>query len=205
MKNEINVTSLVSLLAAQDSSALKNLQNRYPTVKALQPGLKVLGTEKDVSLDAFHDLVAETLRVSHTRMVEIGRHLDKRLRWARRIRLGGSLVGGLASAGLVGAVLLEQRIATIITAIVSFVSSSFAVVADFIENGATSNPAGLAAMRLRAATAISQIATLDGEAKLLSALNASSDERIPVIQRANALAADVRQIEFEAGLLAAAQ
>jgi hypothetical protein len=76
-----------------------------------------------------------------------------------------------------------------------------AVVADFVENGAAGTVGGLASMRLRAAAAIGQIAALDGEVKLLSALNASSSERITVIQQANALAAEVRQIEFEAGLL----
>jgi hypothetical protein len=199
--NEINVTSLVSLLAAQDSPALENLRKRYPTVTGLQPGLKVLGAEKDISVLAFQELAIETLRVSRSRMAEIGRHLDKRLRWARRVRLGSSLVGGLASAGLLGAVLLEQRLATLVSAAVTFISSSLAVVGDFVENGAAGTAGGLASMRLRAAAAIGQIAALDGEVKLLSALNASSSERITVIQQANALAAEVRQIEFEAGVL----
>jgi len=201
VSDDINVTSLVALLAAQDSDALKDLRKRYPTVAALQPGLKVLGSEKDISLLAFQELTIETLRVSGSRMADIGRHLDKRLRWARRVRLGSSVIGGLASAGLLGAVLLEQRLATLVSAAVTFVSSSLALVADFVENGATGTAGGLAPMRLRAAAAIGQIAALDGEVKLLSALNASASERITVIQRANALAAEIRQIEFEAGVL----
>ena len=204
MSNEINVTSLVALLSARDGAALETLRKRHPGVAALQPGLKVLGAEGDANLAAFQELAAETLRVSRERMGEIGRHLDRRLRWARRIRLSSSLVGGVASAGLLGAVLLEQRLAALISASVTFAGSALAIVADFIENGGAGNTGGLAALRLRAAGAIGRIATLDGETRLLALRAAPASEQIAVIQQANALAADIRQIEFEAGLFAPA-
>ena len=205
MSNEINVTSLVALLSARDGAALEMLRRRHPGVAALQPGLKVLGAQSEASLAAFQDLAAETLRVSRDRMGEIARHLDRRLRWARRIRLGSSLVGGVASAGLLGAVLLEQRLAALISACITFAGSTFAIVADFIENGGTGNSGGLAALRLRAASAIGRIATLDGEIRLLALREAPAAERIAVIQQANALAADIRQIEFDAGLFVPAE
>jgi hypothetical protein len=198
--SDINVTSLVSLLAARDPAILEELRKRFPKVAAIQPGLKVLGTPSEADMTAFKQLAVEVLRVSRDQIATIGKHLDSRLRWARRVRLGSSLVGGLASAGLLGAVLLEKRLAALIAAAVTFTSSGLAVIADFIENGLGGQAAGLSAIRLRAASVVGRIATLEGEAKLASAVSTPSAEWIAIVQRANAVAAEVRQIEFEAGL-----
>ena len=108
-------------------------------------------------------LAAETLRVSRERMGEIGRHLDRRLRWARRIRLGGQpgRRGGLGGAFGRGPARAAPR-------------RSHLGVRDLRRlrarrrrglhrDGGAGNTGGLAALRLRAASAIGRIATLDGE------------------------------------------
>ncbi|GEO43590.1 hypothetical protein SAE02_77380 [Skermanella aerolata] len=198
MMTDLNVTSLVGLLARYDPSAIDRLRARFPEAASVfEPGKRLGGTDEKIHA-ALEGLADEALRVARDRAETAARFLDRRLRRSRLTRLAANLVGGIAAAGVIGAVIVEQRFVALLTAGITLASSSLALVADYL-GGAIGGTGGLHALHSRAATALTSVAVLDGEFRLLPFAPVTPDERLALVRRANVLAAEVRQIEFEAG------
>jgi hypothetical protein len=73
-----------------------------------------------------------------------------------------------------------------------------ALVAEYFE-GSPGGTGGLQTLHGRVAKAIADVATLDGEVRLLPCTLPPANDRRELLRHANVLRAEIRQIEFEAG------
>jgi hypothetical protein len=128
------VTSIVELIQARMPDVLAELRRSHPdSLDLLSEGL-VMGDKAMAPGSAVYCALARSgLQVAHKEIADILRDLPLRARYAKRIRLIGSIVAALMSAGVVTSAIFSTKEVTIITALLSFVVTVGGSAASYLE------------------------------------------------------------------------
>lgn len=197
--NNINVTSLVGYLDRYDKGALHELQHRYPEAAHLLTPGKTLGDSNVADVDALRELCLFTFKAGKESVGHIRGILDQRIDRVRKVRLFGNLASAISAAGVVTAISLSHQIAALVSAGIVFSGSSAAFFADYIETSFGSSKAP-AELRMRLAAVLSQLIELEGDLKLAAISGAPDDEWAGYFRKANAMTAELREIEFASNI-----
>ncbi|WP_206047038.1 hypothetical protein, partial [Noviherbaspirillum denitrificans] len=97
----LQLQALVDLLARREPDVLEQMRRRYPEqARLLHPG-KMLGTGAPAQERLLADLFTSTAGIVKQEGTAAWQLVSKRIRSSARLRLGGSIVSSLSSAGLV--------------------------------------------------------------------------------------------------------
>src|SRR5215207_546407 len=133
----LNVQAVVNLLGRLQPQKLHELELRYPDQKAvLSPG-KILG-DHTPPRPLLMDLAIESFSLAKDQGKLISETLRRRIRASARLRMIGSILASLCSAGIVAAVLHGHSASALAAASIAFVSTVITMVAQYIDDFAAS-------------------------------------------------------------------
>jgi hypothetical protein len=128
-------TSLIELLAARAPEKLEQLRQDYPTHgDLLSPGRK-MGDATVPEGDGIYCALARTgLVIAEREASEILSDLSRKARRAKRIRLIGSVVAAISSAGVISSAIFGSTATTVASATVSFFATAISSIASYLES-----------------------------------------------------------------------
>jgi hypothetical protein len=204
------VLSLVEYLDRYAPAVSASLRNTYPWADGLRPGRKLGDQPVDPErgrapiqgreVDAFVDLAQKALAAADNRIEANSSALRRRLRQIAHIKLTSSIIAAVSGVGLIGALILDARIATFVGAGVNLLSTVVSLVAQYFDSpvyGESTAPRDIFARMVTMARDLTQLrhrlevaaAGLDGDAPVLD-----------LVRQANALVAELRTLEMQIGL-----
>lgn len=195
----VRVNALIELLEYSNKEEYEELLTKYTEhKKILQKGI-TLG-ELPLDVKAMSELTIKTLLIVNDLILKITKALQKRIKKARLISLIGSLIGVLSSAGLISALLLDDKEITIITASINFFASISVIVSAYIEKSLYGNNTNLNDYIQQVIELSQEANEIDSELKLLMKLNKNEEEIIMLIRRANSISAKINAMRIHVGL-----
>ncbi len=190
----INIQALVDLLNRQQPDTLSEMQQRYPDQTGLlQPG-KRLGNEPAVYDKLLVDLLISSISSAKQECHQAYHQVSSRLKSSARFRLGSTLLSSAASGGLVGALLQGASQVALAAGILTFLSSSTLLIAQYIEDYAGGQKS-LREIRDRVVAFMTETTTVEGEIKIME-LRGTWKEAETLVRQLNAVVAAIRQIQL---------
>ncbi|MGO8152845.1 hypothetical protein AB9F36_23790 [Rhizobium leguminosarum] len=128
-------TSLIELIEEKAPEKLVRLRTMYPNhLHLLTPGRK-MGADVDTPGEGIYcELARSGLEVAEREASDILSDLPRKARRAKQIRLVGSVVAAVSSAGVVSSALFGTSATTIASAIVSFLATTISSIAGYLES-----------------------------------------------------------------------
>jgi hypothetical protein len=185
------INALIGLIADYRPSELIALQKRYPQyVDVLKRGTQ-LG-QIDPEERVWIDVALSGLRVAIERAEPNLNRLRRRLFLAKNIRLGGSIVAAITSAGLVIAIANKTGgVTALLTAVVTFLSTLFPLFSSYLEAsdyGGKKNLVDLCEALIKNSVEAEQI---EAELEVYRKTNESNEDIMALVKRANGIAAEL--------------
>lgn len=198
----VPTSALVELLEEFDPDVISQLRNAHPMASRMLSRGMILGAEDGDGkvIPALKDLVEQGLRVAQGRATSTWKQLDHRVRRVMRVRLAGGLLSTMASAGVVGALVLAQGAAALTTAVLAFASSALVLVAQYLEDGGGHSERSPRGAKDNVSRIVAELSTLDGELRLFSVTQPDQEAWENLTRRANALVSELKRIEFDFGI-----
>jgi hypothetical protein len=190
---KLKVNALVQYMEDHDPSGLQRLRQRYPHEIALVD--QDLGPDKGIT-EGDVQLTAEALKAMRERTAPNINRLRIRLAQAKFLRTVGNWVTLFSSAGLITAVMLQQRGAAVATAIINFVASGCSLSANHLEGSLYGGKDTLVDTFETLVSTSVKAEQIEAELDIAHRHLSDQEQIQGLIQQANELAADLRKIEL---------
>ena len=129
------VDAVVELVAQRAPGRLHDLRARYPGSESLLAPGKILGDKAGRELPGLYcELARIGLEVAELDARAILLELPRKAQRAKCIRLVGSVVAAVTSAGVISSAMFGTREITITTAMLSFVATLASVFGDYVDS-----------------------------------------------------------------------
>lgn len=192
----LNIQAIVNFLDRTQPEKLKQLRIRYPDYQAaLSPG-KILG-EKETSRDLLMELAAATFAAAKNHGRVVSDLLRRKLRTSARLKMSGSIVSSLSSAGIVAAVFQGHTSNALIAGIVAFISALMTMIAQYIDDFAAGGGSTRELLQ-KVDSAMLEVFEAEGEFRLMAATNATAKLE-DLVRKLNVSLALLRQVELRFG------
>jgi hypothetical protein len=203
MPDTVKVNALVSTLERYDRTALLQLQKQYPAEeRLLQPGIElgVTATRRTAVLVDLAKRATATVRDRINPTIDVVR---RKLRLARRLRLSGSVVAIISSAGLISAVSVHWSNLGFVTAGINALASLTTLFANYFD-GPVTGSRRLGGEVLSTLIQLSvNVLKVEQELALMDADIDSEQKARALVRRANELAAEFHEVETLIGIRSA--
>src|SRR5258708_4359327 len=196
--SQIPMQFIVDFLGRRNPAALPELRARYPNQQNfLEPGKHLGDATISPSTELLNDLAAVSIVEASSEGNQLSQKIRRKLLISARLRLAGSLSSAISAAGIIGALVVGARQVAMMTAIISFASATFTLLAQYTEDFVGGRKS-LREMRDKVAEQSAEIFSVDAEFKLMRARRDFSAIE-EMIRRLNVSMASMRQIELALG------
>jgi len=191
--------ALVEELHRHAPEVLDSLKRRFPQAGLLLERGKQLGADVNQPDQgaALLALASEAAQAARKHSIDLRDHLHRRIRRSLRLRLWAAGISAIASAGVIGLVIMAQNIAAIASAGLALTGSLLTVWAQYFEEVSTSKGGSPSAKRDRVAEIAAELASLEGEVAVARIGEPDIAGSGALAMHANGLVAELRKIEFE--------
>jgi hypothetical protein len=197
------VRSISALLASHAQERLVKLRKDFPESSDLFNPNYRLGPSTDVAPsqgvdprrnEALRALARDGLNVANTRIEKIIHSLSRRMKFARRIKLGGSIIAALSGAGVISALAISRPIEAAVSAALGFASSISSLIGEHFEQPLVGGQKSVGEY-------MQQILNAEKDARSLDVLLHSNDgDPVTLAEQVNQIASTVRAVEIYSGL-----
>lgn len=188
--------ALASLLEVMSPSTLNDLRMRFPEQRSLFEPSYVLGGENAENITPAPEALAAFSRAgaegAERALKGIIVMLGKRIRRARFVKLCGSIVTSVSSAGVVSALMLTQPQTAIAVALVGFTGSVASIVGEHMSQPLAGNQKSLGELLADAISAEAKLRDL--HVIILSGTTLPHDEAYAIASKVNSVATTIREI-----------
>jgi hypothetical protein len=189
-----SIQAIVDLLHRRSPAALGELREKYTAYEAsLVPG-KHLGVESPPPEEMLKDLARASISAATEEGLSLSQKIRHKISVSSRLRLAGSLISSVSSASLVAALFRDATRAALAGGVVALVSSSFTLVAQYVEDFAGGQKS-LREFREQVIAQVTETQQVESDFKLMVALQDFSQLEA-LIRKLNVAVASIRQIQL---------
>lgn len=188
------VWALIDYLDHHSPPVMARVRAENPELSELSSG-RQLGPSVGKA-DVYADIAKSALEIAENKIDSMSAYLKTRMMRAARWRMISSITAAVSTAGLVGALLVNARIAAIVTASVNVIASIVSILTQQFENSFLGQGPNAYELFKKLVSLAARVVGLRNELTLAEISNFSEDELLELTRKANALVAELHEVEF---------
>ncbi len=194
-ESPIAIWAMIDYLDQNNPSFMSRIRKENPDIApALSSGRTLGSNEGKVSI--YSEIAKSSLEMAENKIDTTTAFLKRRMARAAHWRMFASITAAISTAGLIGALLVNARLASIITASVNVIASVVSIASQQLEVSFFGHGPNSYEIFRKLVSLASRVVGLRSELKLAEVSESSESEVLELTRRANALIAELQEVEF---------